>query len=333
MERTAPFRLLQPATLAQACGLLSAQPAARVVAGGTDLMVNLRDGIEAPPALVDLRGIDELACLRFADDGVTIGAGVTLATLCTDARVAHALPVLAQAAALVAAPAHRTAATLGGNLCLDTRCLFYNQGAWWRASNGHCLKRGGSVCHVAPQGNRCHAAFSGDLAPALLVLGARVVLQAAQGERRLPLAQLYRDDGAAHLALGPAELVAAVEIPAQPVGARAGYRKSRVRGAVDFPLAGVAARVVHDGEGLHDLRIALTGTNSRPLLLEGLDAFAGRAVDDALLAGVGKCVQRQASPMRTTATQANYRRQVASVLAQRLVRELTGAASGHEAAR
>jgi 4-hydroxybenzoyl-CoA reductase subunit beta len=233
--------------------------------------------------------------------------------------------VVAEAAARVAAPAHRAAATLGGNLCLDTRCLFYNQSAWWRASNGYCLKRGGTVCHVAPQGNRCHAAFSGDLASALLVLDARVVLQDAHGTRRLPLCDLYLDDGAAHLALRQGELVAAVEIPAQPADARAGYRKARVRAAVDFPLAGVAVRITGSAARLRGLRIALTGTNSRPVLLDGLDAFAGRAVDDALLAEVGKCVRRQASPMRTTATQSNYRRQVASVLAQRLVRELAGA--------
>jgi 4-hydroxybenzoyl-CoA reductase subunit beta len=322
MQRLAPFTLLAPATLAEAAAQLCAQPGARALAGGTDLIANLRDGLGTPPVLVDLSRIAALGCIDEDAGGLTLGAGVTLATLCADERIARATPVLAQAAATIAAPAHRASATLGGNLCLDTRCVFYNQGGWWREANGYCLKHGGSVCHVAPQGQRCHAAYSGDLAPALLALDARVVLQDAHGTRTLPLFELYADDGAAHLSLREGELVAAVVVPRQPAGAQAGYRKARVRAGVDFPLAGVAVRVVLDAGRVADLRVALTGTNSQPLLLDGLGAFAGRSVDAALLAELGKCVQRQASPMRTTVTQSNYRRQVASVLAQRLLRDL-----------
>jgi len=322
MDRMAPFTLEVPCTLAEATALLAARPEARAIAGGTDLVPNLRHGLGSPSLLVDLGSIDELRTLAFGDGGVTIGAGVTLARLAADAAIAAALPIVAEAAASIAGPSHRTVATLGGNLCLDTRCVFYNQGEWWRRSNAYCLKHGGDTCHVAPQGNQCHAAFSGDLAPALLVLGAEVEIAGRDGRRRIPLARLYRDDGAAHLALERAELLVAVHIPPLRATTRAGYRKARARGAVDFPLAGVAARVdVRDGR-LDDLRVALTGTNVRPLLLEGTDALVGAPVDDALLARLGKLVQKQASPMRTTVTHSNYRRQVASVLAQRLVRDL-----------
>jgi 4-hydroxybenzoyl-CoA reductase subunit beta len=229
---------------------------------------------------------------------------------------------LAEAARAAAGPGHRSAATLGGNLCQDTRCIYYNQSQWWRASNGFCLKRGGDVCHVAPQGSHCHAAYCGDLAPVLLALGAEVELVSARGTRRIDLADLYRDDGAAHLTLARDELLARVRLAPLPPQGRCAYRKARVRASMDFPLAAVAVMLVLRQDRVAALRVGLSGTNSRPLLLQGTDALVGLAVDDELIARVGKLVQKQASPMRSSVTAANYRRQVAAVLAQRLVREL-----------
>jgi 4-hydroxybenzoyl-CoA reductase subunit beta len=328
MERIAPFALQRPASLAAATALLAGVPGARPLAGGTDLLPNLRDGLDAPPALVDLAGIAELRAIAVDRDGATLGAGVTLARLASDRALGRALPVLAETVAAVAGPGHRTAATLGGNLCLDTRCVFYNQSEWWRRANDFCLKRGGEICHVAPNGKHCYAAFSGDLAPVLLVLEAEVEIVGPGGTRRLPLADLYVDDGASHLTLARGEIVATVRVRAQPANARTGYRKARARGAIDFPLAGVAARVTMNDGRLDTLRVALTGTNSRPLLLAGTGDFSGERVTDALLGQLGKLVQKQAGPMRTTVTSSNYRRQVAAVLMQRLVRELAGTAAG-----
>ena len=327
MERLAAFTLHRAGTAAQAVALLASVPGARVLAGGTDLLPNLRRGLGNPPALVDISGVDGFGAVKRDAQGWRLGAGVTLARLAADAAIARELPALAQAAASVAGPGHRTVATVGGNLCLDTRCVFYNQSEWWRRSNGYCLKHGGDTCHVAPQGKRCHAAFSGDLAPALIALDASVEIEGSQGSRRLPLADLYADDGAAALRLAKDELIVAVLVPPQPAGSRSGYRKARIRGAMDFPLAGVAARAVLDGGRLAGLRLALTGTNSRPLLLADTDALCGGAIDEAMLAQLGKRIGRQVSPMRTTVTASNYRRQVAIVQAQRLLRELAGAAA------
>jgi 4-hydroxybenzoyl-CoA reductase subunit beta len=297
-----------------------------VIAGGTDLVPNLRRGIEAPATLVDVTGIAALDTLDLDANPRVIGASVTLARLAGDSRIAREYPALAQAAAEVAAPAHRNAGTLGGNLCLDTRCVFYNQSEWWRASNGYCQKRGGDTCHVAPQGKRCHAAFSGDVAPALIVLGAEVEIASANGTRTLALAQLYRDDGAKHLALEPGEFIVAVHLPPASRERGSAYRKARVRGSVDFPLAGVAIAVSFDAARIAAIRVALTGTNSHPLALAGTDALVGQVVDEATLAALGKLVAKQVSPMRTTVTASNYRRQVASVVAQRLLRGLAPAA-------
>lgn len=320
MDGMPMFELRRPSSIAEAATLLTI-PGSRIVAGGTDLVPNLRRGIERPATLVDLGGIAVLDTLALDATPRIIGAGVTLARLATDARIAAEYPALGQAAAEVAGPAHRNAATVGGNLCLDTRCVFYNQSAWWRAANRWCLKRGGDTCHVAPQGAHCHAAFSGDLAPALIALGAQVELVSACRTRRLSLPELYRDDGARHLTLDADEILVAVHLP-PAVGARSAYRKARVRGSLDFPLAGVAVALMRDGARIAELRVALTGTNSRPLVLTGTEELAGRAIDDETLALLGKLVAKQASPMRTTTTASNYRRQVAAVLAQRLLREL-----------
>lgn len=327
MQHLPAFRLSRPSTYAEAAALLAADLGARALAGGTDLVPNLRRGLEAPPQLVDLGRVQGAARIEFGSEGLTLGAGVTLAQLAGDARIEADYAALAQAARAAAGPGHRSVATLGGNLCLDTRCVYYNQSEWWRHANGYCLKRGGTVCHVAPQGERCHAAFSGDLAPALIALDAQADWLSQRGTRRLPLAECYRDDGAAHLAVERDELLVQVHLPAREPGVRSGYLKARVRAAMDFPLAGVAIALRLQGDALAALRVAISGTNSHPLWLQRTDTLLGKPVDDTTLAALGKLVQQQVSPMRSTATPSNYRRLVAAAHAQRLLRELAGAAA------
>jgi len=325
MERLPPLVLHRPGSVTDAVALLARTPRAKPIGGGTDLVPNLRHGLNAVDALVDLSAIPGLDRIGLDGEGLTLGSGATLAAIVASDLVDGAYAAIRDAATVVAGPSHRTVATVGGNLCLDTRCVFYNQSAWWRAANHHCLKYGGETCHVAPQGKRCHAAFAGDLAPALLVLGAAVDVAGPAGPRTLPLADLYADDGRQHLCLARDELITAIRVPAPPPGLRTGYRKSRVRGAIDFPLAGVAAAVATQDGAIAALRVALTGTNSRPLLLEGTDALVGAPPGESTLHALGKLVQKQASPMRTTAGSSNYRRQVAAVLAQRLVAALAAA--------
>jgi 4-hydroxybenzoyl-CoA reductase subunit beta len=231
-------------------------------------------------------------------------------------------PAVATAALSVGAPAHREAGTVGGNLCLDTRCVFYNRGDWWREANGHCLKYQGEICHVAPTGKRCHAAFSGDLAPALLVHEAQIEICGPGGTRHIALSELYAEDGAAHLRLAPGEFLVRVVLPAEPLPAS--YAKARARGAIDFPLAGVAVALRTGGRGVEALRVALTGTNARPFLLDGLNALLGAPIDRPWLDRLGKLVEKQVSPMRTTLLAAQYRRRVAASLARRLAAALAG---------
>jgi len=321
------FRLAEPRTIEEAIAACRSHPGSRFIAGGTDLLVNMRRGISSPESLIDLSGVDELAEIRIDDDGMTIGAGVTIATLIRNDVIVSRYRALAQAAAAIAGPGHRILGTVGGNLCLDTRCIYYNQSEWWRRATSYCLKYRGDICHVAPQGQRCHAVFSGDLAPALLVLGAEIDISGTQGTRRISLSQLYVEDGKAHLALLDDELVTAVYLPSNPPPSA--YAKIRTRAAIDFPLAGVAVALERSRDGIVLLRLALTGTNSRPFLLAGTEAFAGRTIDDRLLHEVDRLVQKQVQPMRTTITSANYRRVAAASLAKRLIAAL-GTADGPE---
>jgi 4-hydroxybenzoyl-CoA reductase subunit beta len=306
------FRLMRPATLGEAARL-AAEPDARVIAGGTGLLPNLRLGIGAPRTLVSLEAVEDLREIQIDDSGIRIGACVTLQQIC---RLEKLPTALKEAARSVAAPGHRSAATLGGNLCLDTRCIYYNQSEHWRRSNNYCLKHGGDVCHVAPQGKKCRAAYCGDLAPVLLALGAEVETTA----RVMPIENLYSDDGAKYLQLAPGEIVSAVCIPA-PSG-RSGYAKARGRGAIDYPLAGVAMVLHLKNSQIAKLRVALTGTNSQPFVLQGTGDLHGAKPVDAGPALI-KLVQKQAGPVRTTVTAADYRRQAAAILARRLLDRLS----------
>ena len=324
MELMPAFALQRPETVEDAVRLRSSEEGARYLAGGTDMVVNIRRGIEQPTALVDLTGIGELGEIAVGPDGIDIGAAVPLAAVAAHENVRRDYRAVAEAAGEVAGPTHRNYGTVGGNLCLDTRCLFYNQSEWWRRSNDYCLKHRGGICHVAPGGKRCFAAFSGDLAPAALVHRAEITLAGAAGRRRVALDALYRDDGMDHLTLAPGELVVALHLPAATAGLRSGYRKSRIRGSIDFPLAGVAVALGMEGGSVAALDIALTAVNPSPRRVGKIETFIGGPMDDDALDRLRDAVRSQARPMLTTTVAPWYRRRVVGALARKLLAELTG---------
>ena len=326
------WELLFPATIDAVRAARAHHPGSRFLGGGTDLVVNLRRGIGDPPAtLIDLNRVADLKGIEVEADSdgddevdgerIRIGAGVTVRELAADPRVRAGFPGLAAAAGSIAGPTHRNMGTVGGNLCLDTRCIYYNQSEWWRAANRYCLKYGGDICHVAPKSRICYATFSGDLAPALAILDAEVEIAGPGEGRTLPLESLYTGDGERYLALEPDEFVVAVRAR-RPRGLRTGYDKVRVRQSIDYPLAGVAAGVAREGDRLTALRLAFTGTNPRPLRLEGTGELCGSTLDDAIMERLSGLVRKQVMAMRTTFTSGHYRRYAAGVLARRLVRRL-----------
>ncbi len=335
MDALPEFDLVRPSTLDDLIAARANHPGSQLLGGGTDLVVNIRRGIVAPPLLIDVNHVEELRAVKADAKTIEIGAAVTLAELAAHPDVMRHYPVVAQAAAFIAGPTHRNMGTVGGNLCLDTRCLFYNQSEWWRAANNHCLKTTGDVCHVAPKSRGiCFATFSGDLAPALLTLGAEVDLAGPAGKRTLPLRHLYigyarqdqpitetLGDGKYYLALRPGEFVAAVRAKNTP-GLRSAYDKIRIRRSIEYPVTGVAVALRREGDALADLRVAFTGTNPRPVLLEGTAALCGGALDARAFKGLDALVRDQVMSMKTTFTPGHYRRRVAGVLARRLVAKL-----------
>jgi 4-hydroxybenzoyl-CoA reductase subunit beta len=318
------FQLLRPTTAADAVALRAANAASRYIAGGTDLLPNIRRGLVSAEVVIDLSAITDLSRLEERPEAIHIGAGVSLAKIAAHPAIRQRLAALAEAAQAVAGPTHRVAATLGGNLCLDTRCVYYNQSEPWREGNNYCMKLKGEGCRVAKKSKRCYAAFSGDVAPALIALGAEVDILGPQGHRRIAIADLYRDDGMAWLALGADELLTGVRVPLQE-GWSSAYEKVRVRGAIDFPLAGVAVALKRKGDLIDGLRIACTGVASRPLAIDGLTELRGKTLDAAAMASIVAQTEIAAGAMRTTVVDMLYRRGVAPVLARRLVNKLWSA--------
>jgi len=313
----------------------ASHPDSRLLGGGTDLIVNIRRGIVAPPMLIDVNQVEVLRAIRADARSLEIGAAVKLAELAAHEDVLRHYPVVAQAAGRIAGPTHRNMGTVGGNICLDTRCLYYNQSEWWRAANNHCLKTTGDICHVAPKSRGvCFATFSGDLAPALLTLNAEVDLAGPGGARTIALEDLYigyarqdrpitesEGDGKHYLSLREGEFVTAVRA-SNTAGLRSAYDKIRIRRSIEYPVTGVAVALRRKGDVLADLRVAFTGTNPRPVLLNGTAELCGEPLNACVFNGLDALVRDQIMSMKTTFTPGHYRRRVAAVLARRLVARL-----------
>jgi 4-hydroxybenzoyl-CoA reductase subunit beta len=315
------FQLLRPRTLDDAIALMATHEGeVRIVAGGTDLLPSMKQKLFTPPHVLDLRGVNELRGIHSANGGAEIGALTTLSAIEHSPLIRKDYPVLYQAAKTVASPVLRNMGTIGGNLCLDTRCLWYNQSLLWRQSCGFCLKKDGDLCHVAPGGTFCWATFSGDTPPALLCLGAEVEIAGPNGVRRTALSEFYVNDGIVRLHLAPNEIVTRVHLPESSAGWRGSYRKLRVRGSIDYPLAGVAVALKMRSGRVEDARVAITAVNPAPFLVKDADAHLVGAVPSEELAElIADLAASTAKPLTTSALTPEYRREMVRVLAKRAV--------------
>ena len=316
------FRLLRPRSVEDALAHLGThQGNIRVLAGGTDLIPSMRQKLFEPQYVLDLRGLSSLRGISpQPDGGVEIGALTTIRALERSDFLRRHFPVLAEAAAAVASPVLRNMGTIGGNICLDTRCLWYNQSLTWRKGCGFCIKKDGDLCHVAPGGTKCWAPFSGDTPPALLCLNAEIEIASADGTRRIPLADFYTGLGDSYRKLQPHELVTRVFLPASSAGYSGVYRKLRVRGSIDYPLAGVAVVMKRSNGHVADARIGITAVNPAPLLVKGAaELLAGKAVNETLAETVGDLAARVSKPLTTSALTPEYRREMIRVFTKRAI--------------
>jgi 4-hydroxybenzoyl-CoA reductase subunit beta len=317
------FRLLRPRSLDEAVSLLASHAgkgarATRIVAGGTDLIPSMRQRLFEPEFVLDIRHIGELKGIRQTEQGAEIGALTTLSEIEHSDFLRKSYPVLAAAAAAVASPVLRNMGTIGGNICLDTRCLWYNQSLTWRKGCGFCIKKDGDLCHVAPGGAKCWAAFSGDTPPALLCLNAEIEIASPSSLHRMPLRDFYTGDGVRYRKLQPGEILSRVLLSSRSAGYRGVYRKLRVRGSIDYPLAGVAVALKRSNGHIADAQVALTAVNPAPVLVNGAsEQMKERKMDEELASTIGDLAARTAKPLTTSALTPEYRREMIRVFAKR----------------
>ncbi len=323
MLRLPSFRYLQPTTLAEALAMKAdAGPESAYVAGGTDLYPNMKRRHQEPRTVVSLMAIPELSGSGKREGGSVLGPAVTLTEIAADPEIRVRYNAVATAAELVSTPLLRNMGTLGGNLCLDTRCNYYNQTYEWRKAIDFCMKKDGAICWVAPSSPRCWAVSSSDVAPVMVAIGAEYRLVGPGGERVVPAGRFYANDGIDYLTKQPDEILVEVRLPA-PNGWDAVYHKLRRRGSFDFPVLGVGAWVQWDGGRVADARIVLGGVASWPQEVpEAGAALRGTRLEDDAIAAAAAAAYRPSKPMDNTDFDLSWRKQMTRVWVRRAVLEI-----------
>lgn len=324
------FDYHKPRTLAEATRLLaSLGDKAMILAGGTDVLPNMKQGLFEPEHVVSIAALAELRGIGFTHeaDGVerlVVGAGMRLAEIADSVLVTRAATALGEAAGLVGGPHHRAMGTLGGNICLDTRCRYYNQTYFWRKALGFCLKKDGTVCHVVKGGAKCVAAASNDSAPTLMVLDAELLLLGQTGERRIRAVDFYTADGIRNTVLAPGEIVVSAAIPVVP-GRRSAFEKLRKRGAIDFPLLSVAARIDRDPEGrIQAADVVVSALGARPRRVRAAAKIEPGAPAEGLAEALARGAFSECKPLSNLDEETEWRREMVPVLVKKAVTRALG---------
>jgi 4-hydroxybenzoyl-CoA reductase subunit beta len=333
MLRLPPFRYHAPRTAAEAAKMLrDLGPDAMVVAGGTDLYPNMKRRQFTPKVLLGLRGIEGGTGIH-ANGDLRLGALTTLTDIAEDRGILDRWPVVARTAGLVASPLLRNAGTIGGNLCVDTRCNYYNQTEFWRASIGYCMKKDGDICLVAPGSDICWALSSSDTAPVMIALGATVTLVSVDGERRIAVADLYGTDGINYLSKRADEILTEVQVP-DVTGWRATYRKLRRRGSIDFPVVGVAAAVrLGPAARVEEARIVLGAVHTTPVVARDANEFLrGKSLTPETIEMAAGIAYKPAKPLDNADLVYSWRKRMVRIEVARALRELAGLPTGDRSA-
>ncbi|HEY2029113.1 MAG TPA: FAD binding domain-containing protein [Myxococcales bacterium] len=310
--------VLRPRTVAEAVEALAAHQGARVLAGGTDIVPNLKYGMYETQHLVALRGLSsELRYLREEQGELRIGALCTIDELAENSLLREKLPALAEACAGIAGPQLRRMGTLGGNLCLDTRCVYINQSHFWRSALGFCLKKDGTVCHVVAGGKRCVAAASNDSAPVLLSYDASVKLVSPRGERVVKLRDFYLADGVHNTVVERDELLVEVRIPRGTSSLKQAFYKLRTRAAIDFPALNLAVAIRVSSGRAESIALSVSALAARPAIIKGLDDLIGKPADARLAEELGRRAHKQCKPLTNIGTDPEWRRDILPVLVRR----------------
>lgn len=327
MLRLHPYEYYRPGSLNAALELLAEHGEdAMPIAGGTDLVPNMKHGLFTPGHLVSLNRVDELRGFVAGEDGsLRIGAVETLDAVSREASVRRNWPMLGEACSNISGPQLRRVGTIGGNVCLDTRCTYYNQTRFWREALGFCLKKDGDICHVVPGGTRCVAAHSADGATALCALGAELEIAGPDGARRnVSIDTFFTSDGVWNRRMERNELLVAIRLPAPDAGTRAAFRKLRIRRSIDFPLANVAAVGSFDDDGtVTSFRLYVSGMGSYPRRVGKVEEIVlGGVLSQEKVEAVAEQAFRQCHPLANITVDAEWRRAMVAVLTSRVLEEM-----------
>jgi 4-hydroxybenzoyl-CoA reductase subunit beta len=329
MMRLPAFRYVAPRTEGEAAAILADHgPDAMPVAGGTDLYPNMKRRQFEPKVLVGLRGLVGSRGIRRSE-GLELGALTTLSEVAESRDVLGSWPSLAKAAGSVSSPPLRNAGTIGGNLCVDTRCNYYNQTKFWRDSIGGCMKKDGDICLVAPGSKICWAISSSDTAPVLIALGAEVTLAGRLDQRRIPVGTLYGSDGIDYLAKRPEEILTRIHVPDRS-GWRTAFRKLRRRGSIDFPILTVAvAAQLGSGGVVEQIRIVLGSVHTAPVVAREAETFLeGKSLDPETIEMAAGIAYKPAKPLDNADLSYAWRKRMARIEVARALREVAGLPTG-----
>ena len=313
---------MQPESIEEASTNLLDEPGARFLAGGTDLLPNMKHRVELPPVLINLKKIPELNTVQQESGVLKIGALTTLKKVYGNPAVAKHLPALTSAASSVGSYHHQTMGTIGGNLCQQNRCKYFNQSQWWRSARPTCFKAGGEICHVVNKKEICYSTYCGDVAPALLALDAKIVLQSRDHSREIALEDLFSGNGKSPLQFQTGELLAHIVIPETSMTGFSTYLKCANRESIDFPVVGVAFWASMEKK---EYRVAFTAVDRKPLRGRGVEDFLnGKDLSEDLLEEAGQIASKAANPVRTSNYSASYKRTMMGLLLQNAIREAMG---------
>jgi 4-hydroxybenzoyl-CoA reductase subunit beta len=320
------FEYVRPQTLEEALSMLAQSGTrAKILAGGTDMLVNMKQRTVCPELVVSIKTLPELSAVAAdAKGGIAIGAAANLTDLTDNAAIAEKFPAFSQAVRAIASKHIRNMACIGGNVCLETRCWYYNQSNLWRAARECCHRTGGSVCHAIKGAARCHAINSSDTAPVLVALDATIEIMKKGGRRLIPARQFYRDDGISHTLLEPSEMVTALHLPGGSNGAGcSAFIKLSMRRGIDFALCSIAAQANINGTGAADVSLVLGSIASLPVVLEkAAQVIMESGLTESAIKKAGEVARTELGILTNLYTPAGYKRQLAEVLVKRALNEL-----------
>jgi len=320
--RLPKFAYAEPEDIPAAIAMLQREPSAKILAGGTDLLVNMKHKVETPPLLVNIKRIAGLSYLNKDSGHLRLGALTTLKEIAAAPLVGEKLPALAQAAAAVGSYHHQVMGTLAGNICQQNRCKYFNQSQWWRSSRPNCFKAGGEMCYVLNKKEVCFSCYSGDLAPALLALGARVVLAGPEKAREIALADLFTGEGKHPLTRQPEEILTEIVIPEEALAGASGYVKFANRESIDFPIVGVAFWAAAQAK---EYRVAFTAVDRKPIRGRQVEAFLrGKDLNAEILNQAAVLAAKEASPVKSSLYSPAYKRRLMGLLLHNAVDKALG---------